>query len=351
MRKSIISLVLLGSVFAAHARADELKLRENVPDQYVVVKGDTLWDISGRFLKQPWRWPEIWRLNKDEIKNPHWIYPGDVIMLDLSDGSPRLRLKRKGEFTNGMAKLSPQVRVEELHQFAVPSIAPSVIEPYLSQPLVVTPEQMKAAPRIAQTEDGRVIIAEGENAYAVGIKDDESTANWQMFRQGRPLYNPDSKDGKELLGYEAVYLGDARALKKDDKVTTLRITSTKQEVLINDRLIPATRQEMFNYVPHAPEFDVKGRVIANYGGVSIGGQYSILILNKGLHDGLEIGHVLALYKKGRPIVKENPRDEAIYTPAERNGLAFVFRVFDRVSYALVTSADRPVELHDEVRKP
>ncbi|MEW9900451.1 LysM peptidoglycan-binding domain-containing protein [Chitinivorax sp. PXF-14] len=352
MRKSIISLVMLGGLLTT-AQADELKLQDNVPDRYVVVKGDTLWDISGKFLKQPWRWPEIWQLNRDEIKNPHWIYPGDVIVLDTSGGTPRLRLVKNGESAgaNGVTVLSPRVRSEELSRFAIPSIAPSVIEPFLSQPLVVSDAQLRNAPRIGETQDGRVIVASGENAYVVGMPTTEVTGTWQVFRPGKALLDPDSKNGKEVLGHEAVYLGDARVLKRDGKVNTIRLVSSKQEVVVGDRLIATNKQEIFNYVPHVPDNDPNGKVISTYGGVSIAGQYSTIVINKGARDGLEPGHVVGLFRHGRLIRKESPSEETLYTPAERNAVAFIFRVFDRVSYALITNTETPVELLDEVHKP
>jgi hypothetical protein len=349
MRRTIISLLLLAGLTSAPARAEELKLADNVPDRYVVVKGDTLWDISGRFLKQPWRWPEIWRLNKDEIKDPHWIYPGDVIVLDYSDGSPRLRLmKQHSSGGSGEVKLSPRIRSEASTGFAIPSIPPSVIEPYLSQPLVVGPDQLKNAPRVAQGPDDRVILSVGEKAYVVGIADNDPNLIWQIYRPGKALTDPDTK---ELLGYEAEYLGDAKLVSQQNKVTTMQILKVKQEITIGDRLVPAHRSEVFSYVPHAPATDFGGKVISAYGGVAEIGQYGIPVINRGARDGVEPGHVLALYKQGRPIKKESAKEETLFTPAEVNGYAFVFRVFDRVSYALIMNVRYPVNVMDEAHKP
>ena len=350
MRRTIISPLLLAGLTGTPASADELKLADNVPDRYVVVKGDTLWDISGRFLKQPWRWPEIWRLNKDEIKNPHWIYPGDVIVLDYSDGSPRLKLlKRQASGSSGgEARLSPRIRSEDRGEFAIRSIAPSAIEPYLSQPLVVGTDQLKTAPRIGQASDDRVVLSPGENAYAVGIPDNESNQIWQVYRPGKALIDPDTK---ENLGYEATYLGDAKLLSQKDQVSTLRILKVKQEINIGDRLVPAHRNEVFSYVPHAPASDFGGKVISTYGGVAEAGQYGVIVVNRGNKDGAEPGHVLALYKHGRKIRKESPKEPDLYTPAELNGYAFVFRTFERVSYALILNVQTPVNVLDEIHKP
>lgn len=349
MRRTIISLLLLAGLTGAPANADELKLADNVPDRYVVVKGDTLWDISGRFLKQPWRWPEIWRLNKDEIKNPHWIYPGDVIVLDFVDGQPRLKLlKGYASGSSGVTKLSPRIRTEERGEFAIRSIAPSAIEPYLSQPLVVGVDQLKSAPRIAQGPDDRVILSLGENAYAVGMNENESNLIWQIYRPGKALIDPDTK---ETLGYEATYLGDAKLQSQKDRVSTLRILKIKQDITIGDRLVPAHRSEVFSYIPHAPANDFGGKIISAYGGVAEVGQYGIVVINRGNKDGAEPGHVVALYKQGRLVQKESPREPDLYTPAEVNGYAFIFRTFERVSYALVMNVQTPVNPLDEIHKP
>ncbi len=350
MRRLIISLLLLGGLAAAPARADELKLAENVPDQYVVVKGDTLWDISGRFLKQPWRWPEIWQLNRDQIKDPHWIYPGDVIVLDFVDGQPRLRLKKGmgGGRSSGEARLSPRIRAEDRGEFAIRSISPSTIEPYMSQPLVVGQNQLKSAPRIAEGPDSRVVLTLGDNAYAVGIAANDPNQIWQIYRPGKQLVDPDNK---EILGHEAEHLGDARLVSQKDGVTTLRILKIKQEITIGDRVMPAQRNEVFSYVPHAPANEPNGKIISSYGGVAEVGQYGVVVVNRGSKDGIEPGHVIALYKRGRPIRKESPSEPDLKTPAEINGHAFVFRTFERVSYALVMNVQTPVNLLDEVHKP
>lgn len=350
MRRTIISLLLLAGLTSTPASADELTIADNAPDRYVVVKGDTLWDISGRFLKQPWRWPEIWRLNKDEIKDPHWIYPGDVIVLDYSDGSPRLRLMKNHSSggSSGEVKLSPRVRSEPSTGFAIPSIAPSVIEPYLSQPLVVGVDQLKGAPRVAQGPDDRVILSVGEKAYIVGIAEGDPNQIWQIYRPGKALTDPDTK---ELLGYEAEYLGDAKLQNQKNGVTTMQILKIKQEITVGDRLVPARRSDVFSYIPHAPTNDFGGKVISAYGGVAEIGQYGIPVINRGSRDGVELGHVLALYKQGRPIKKESAKEPTLTTPAEVNGYAFVFRVFERVSYALIMNVRHPVNVMDEAHKP
>ena len=193
--------------------------------------------------------------------------------------------------------------------------------------------------RIAGRESSRLVV---------GIADNDPNLIWQIYRPGKALTDPDTK---ELLGYEAEYLGDAKLVSQQNKVTTMQILKVKQEITIGDRLVPAHRSEVFSYVPHAPATDFGGKVISAYGGVAEIGQYGIPVINRGARDGVEPGHVLALYKQGRPIKKESAKEETLFTPAEVNGYAFVFRVFDRVSYALIMNVRYPVNVMDEVHKP
>ena len=179
MRKSIIFFLLAFLAYPSWVLAQGgLKLQENAPDRYVVEKGDTLWGIAGKFLKDPWRWAEIWRLNQDQIKNPHRIYPGDVIVLERTGGAAQLALD------GGVIKLGPRLRAEPLPEQAIPSIPPRLIEPFLSQPLVIEEGGLKQAPRIVGTQEGTVYLGAGNVAYVSGIRESKQK-NWQIFRQGR----------------------------------------------------------------------------------------------------------------------------------------------------------------------
>jgi hypothetical protein len=348
MRKSIIFFLF---VFLAHPSwvlaQGELKLQDNAPDRYIVEKGDTLWGIASKFLKDPWRWPEIWRLNQDQIRNPHRIYPGDVIVLDRTKSPAQLAV------SGGTIKLAPQVRVEPLPEQAIPSIPPKFIEPFLSQPLVIEEGGLQQAPRIVGTQEGTVYLGAGNVAYVSGIGESKE-ANWQIFRQGRPLVDPDTN---KTLGFEAIFLGTARVLSLGEPAT-MRIVTSTQEISQGDRLIPAGPAVMNQYAPHPPKSFVSGRIIAVLGGLvnSEGGKNSIVSINKGSLDGLEMGHVLAIMRTGATIPDPQSalsRDYApqIRLPDERYGLAFVFRVFGSVSYALIMDSSRPVVPGDFVRTP
>ncbi|OGA10138.1 MAG: hypothetical protein A2W68_10245 [Betaproteobacteria bacterium RIFCSPLOWO2_02_64_14] len=376
MGKGIISLImLLAPVLPAFA-ASATDLKDNAPDQYTVIKGDTLWSISGRFLNQPWRWPELWKMNQEQIKNPHLIYPGDVLVLDRAGMSLTKR---------DTVKLSPRIRVEPL-QRAVPSIPPATIAAFLSKPLVVGQNELDSAARIVATPDDRVAVGSGEVAYAEGITKERGTA-WQIFRRGDALVDPETK---ETLGYQAIYIGEAR-VRRFGEVSTLDIVKTTQEVYRNDRLLPASKEQpVFAYVPRAPQKTVSGYIVSTYGGLGEAGPKSIVALSKGSKDGLEVGHVLGIYRNERiaryatrtsplfgragpsgndhprPYYPEEitPRDGPLYPrstpvsdsdfakiPQERYGLVMVFRTFDRAAFGLVMEASRPVTLNDVVTNP
>jgi len=392
MPNSIISMILLvGLLYGPFANAASVELQSNMPDRYIVVPGDTLWGLASRFLKDPWRWPEIWGLNEEEIKNPHKIYPGDLIVLERTPDGNRLRLI-KGETVE--ERLSPLVQVEKTEVGAIPSIPVAAIEPFLSQPLVIEKNGLENAPSVLGASDYRVAFSKGDLVYAKDMPKDKGSS-WQIFRPGKTLIDPGpdstltyasrlkeyllltNRDNDaylfdewgrsgELLGYEAIYLGDAKVEKFDD-VSTISIVRSVQEIFQGDRLVLAPPPVFTNYAPHAPDKDIKGRIISVYGGVTEIGQGSIVVLSKGTHDGLEIGNVLAIYSTnqsqtsdGLQVVSRSleigsligsSKREVIELPEERAGLVFVFRVFEKVSYALVMQTTQPIRILDAVQTP
>jgi hypothetical protein len=340
----IISALILAVTAVCASAADPLQLVDNPPDRHVVVKGDTLWDISGKFLKQPWRWPEIWQMNRDQIKNPHLIYPGDVVLLDMSSGSPRLRLGKK--VGAGTGKLQPTVYSKPVQQ-VVPSIPPSAIEPFISQPLVIEDSELNTGVKIVAMQEDRMLVGTGDSFYASGIPD-AAVEKWHVFRKGKPLKDPGT--GK-ILAYEAFFLGNARLLKPGEPAQ-LRVSLAKEEIARGDRLVPAPEPEIISYVPHRPEQDVSARVLGIYGGLREGGANSVVALNVGKNDGMEIGHVVALYRKRVSLdVDDSGRRTETPVPDERYGLAFVFRVFNGISYALVVESSKAVIVGDTARNP
>ena len=344
MQKFIISLICC--LLPAFALAAAPEVRDNAPGRHIVVKGDTLWDISAKFFNDPWKWPQIWGVNKNSIKDPHWIYPGDVIVLDRATGTLRVDTGA-GAGSSGapgvIVKLSPRVRAQESEHNAIPSIPAADIEPFLSRPLVIEKDALSAAPTLVGTYERRVILGNNDIAYAQGLAESNGT-QWQIYRAGKTFLDPDSR---EVLGYEAIYLGEATVEKFAD-ISTIRITKSIQEITKGDRLVQASGELYSNYVPHAPGSLIAARVISIYGGVSEAGQNTVITLNKGRQDGLENGHVLALYRKGE-VIKEKGKTLAL--PDVRYGMLFVFRTFDKVAYALVMQTRLPVELLDSAQTP
>lgn len=336
-------MLLATPVFAQAPR-----IAANAPDTYTVQRGDTLWGISGRFLEQPWRWPEVWRMNQQEIRNPHLIYPGQVIILDRS--GPYLSIGR----VIGEEKLSPQIYSEPLAR-AIPSIPLSEIEPFLTRPLVVDEEQLNGSGLIVATENKRVYMGDGDTIFATNIPAD-GAESWQIFRPAKPLVDPETK---ETLAYEAEFLGIARisdfggtSPNGNPVPATLHIVSAIEEIGPGDRLVQAEQSRVLSYVPRAPELDIEGRLIDIYRGVVETGRHNVVTLNIGATDGVEVGHVLALHRE-RGAVRHavDGRNQTFDLPNKRYGVAFVFRVFDRVSYALVMDTDGHVTIGDSVRRP
>jgi hypothetical protein len=341
MRRIISALLICFSTWAL-AQDKPLELAPDAPDRHIVVPGDTLWGIASMFLKDPFRWPEIWRLNSEDIKNPQRIYPGQVVILDRSNGEqPQLKIGK-------LVKAEPRIYVSS-NTDAIPAIPQNIIEPFLARPLVVESATFENAARIIAFQDGRLSVASGNIVYATEAN--AKATHWQVFRAGKPMIDPDDEDGKKVLGYEADYLGTAR-LVRPGSPSTFEIATSKEEIGSNDYLLPAPPLQIVNYVPHAPAKPIAGRIIKLYGGVGEAGKFSIVSLSRGKQDGLEVGHVLAIYRTGAEV--QNMRDGKTEThrlPEERYGLLFVFRVFDRVSYALIMDAPRPVVEGDTVRNP
>jgi hypothetical protein len=339
MTRIISALILAAAATLCSAAEPPLQLAASAPERHIVVPGDTLWGIAAEFLKEPWRWPEIWRMNREQIKNPNRIYPGDVIVLERdAGGNPLLRVQN--------VKLRPQAYSEAVN-LAIPSIPPNVIEPFVSAPLIVEVNALDNAARIIATQQDRVYLGNGDLAYVENA--DPATQQWQVYRNGKPLYDP--ADPKQVLGYEAFYLGTATQTRPGNPAT-FQVLSAKQEIGRGDRLVPAVRPALIAYVPHRPDKMIDGRIIGVYGGVGVGGRGSIVSLSRGAGDGIEIGHVLAL-ERNRVVVQRDEADRKmnVQIPPERIGLVFVFRTFDRVSYALIVQSEGTVEVNDFVRTP
>lgn len=332
------------------------ELSPTAPDSYTVKRGDTLWGISKLFLKSPWRWPELWGMNLQQIRNPHLIFPGQVLYLDKSNGRARLRLGTP--VGGGTVKLSPRVREGSLDD-AIATVPLHLIEPFFNEAVIFDDsDSLVKAPRIVATQDGRVMVSRGETAYIRG--DTAGRREFRLFREPKPLRDPTTK---EVLGYEGIYVGSADLVKEGAEGTgadgkalivpaTINVSSVRQEAMVGDRLSPVPPREFDSVVPHAPHENLSGQVVAMYGEALTGGQNQVVSLNKGKRDGLERGHVLALWRDGEVLrdVTE-PGKPTIKLPDERHGLLYVFRVFDKMSYALILSAETPVKAADRFTQP
>ncbi|MGH6627436.1 MAG: LysM peptidoglycan-binding domain-containing protein [Burkholderiaceae bacterium] len=350
------------------------ELAPDAPDSYSVQRGDTLWAISRLFLKSPWRWPELWGMNLQEIRNPHRIYPGQQLYLEKKDGRALLRTRQassEGPPTDTV-RVSPRTRFEALADSALPTLQTHLIEPFLAEPVIVDERTLLQAPRIVATQEGRVLLSRGDRAYARGngaapLQDDGkgSPAEYRVFRNAKPLKDPDSG---AVLGYEAQYVGKAQLVRgestretpvRNDKPqvdivpATIDIVSAKEEMRTGDRLLPEPPRQLTSYMPRAPQAETQGRIVSVYGSaVHNAAQNQVVVINRGTSDGIESGHVLAIVKDGQRLVdRTDPGRVQIKLPDERNGLLMVFRPFERLSYALILEITDGVKIGDRVINP
>jgi hypothetical protein len=353
------------------------ELAPNAPDQYTVKSGDTLWAISGLFLKSPWRWPELWGMNMEQVRNPHRIYPGQVLYLEKGDGLARLRmgpLPAGAPTVSETVRVSPRVRFDSLADTGIPTLPPHLIEPFLNEAIIVGAGELDLAPRIVAGPEDRVLISRGDRAYVRGRtgtplveRDPRTIDTFRVFRNATPLRDPLTK---QVLGYEAHYLGAAELVRNESVQpvrmangetvptivpATVDILRNREEIRVGDRLVPEPPRQMTSYVPRAPSQPVvDGSIVSVYGNaVALAGQSQVVVINKGLADGIENGHVLAILKAGARIDDRSQNGEraSIKLPDERNGLLMVFRSFEHLSYALVLEITDVVQVGDRVAAP
>lgn len=343
-KKTLLGL-LLACVAWGIATADVVKLNPDHPDEYVVVKGDTLWDISGRFLAQPWQWPEIWHANP-QIANPHLIYPGDVLTLVYVDGKPRLMLRRGA--SSGTYKLTPEGRVIPLAQ-AIPTIPMDAIKQFLMEPTIVGENELNNAPYIVEHKGEHILSAANNSVYVRGIKNPD-IRQYTVVRKGNEYVDPATG---ELLGYEARFVGSGKLYRTGDP-STIRLIRTTREALIGDRLLPGSEDAFnTNFMPRVPETDINGSILSVLDGVSQIGSNQVVVINKGDREGLKPGHVLDIYQRGETIEDSvtEKRGDTVTLPDEKAGVLMVFRTFEKLSYALVLKASRNINVLDSVRTP
>lgn len=347
LKRTLVGL-FCAAVAASSIAADEstpAQLADNAPDTYVVKRGDTLWGISGMFLKQPWRWPEVWRMNQEQIRNPHLIYPGQIVVLDRN--GPTLSLGRNLG-PNNTIKLSPQVYSTPANS-PITSVPLDAIRSFLVEPLVTEDEDLPGQPTVIAIQEERVLAGTGDIIYGQNLLP-ESPA-WDIYRRGKPIVDP---VGQQVLGYEAQFVATAQVSQpeRDGKAAELKVIAAKQEIISGDRMMPAAKSELLAAPPHSPAKGLQTAVASIYGGVGVGGRNSVIVLAGGHNIGLEPGHVLALSRAGgTTIYRGDGRAQEIALPDTPLGLAYVFRTFNRVSYALVMEANGPVRTGDKAAAP
>ncbi|OGT35623.1 MAG: hypothetical protein A2W28_02480 [Gammaproteobacteria bacterium RBG_16_51_14] len=396
-----ILLVLVLCLPPALLLADTVEINPDHPEKYVVVKGDTLWAISARFLTQPWRWPEIWKGNP-QISNPHLIYPGDIISLSYENGQPVLTVERgTGSVVSGRnVKLSPEIRSDERSD-AIPTIPVDAIRQFLIRPLVVTDEEMDTWPYVVSSYDQHLVASTGNKIYIRGLPEEVSKRRYSIYRKGAAYSNPNKKD-RGILGYEAIHIGDAVLEKEGDPASAI-ITVANREVLAGDRLIAEPEDEVnTTFIPHPPSAEVEGSILSVFDGVSQIGQYQVVVLDVGNDNGVEIGTILGIYQSGYTVqdkagsalkakqedekriefeyqdtstvaealsnfandvrdtkrafdkkfpgfANQRAKYEEVRLPEEYTGVLMVFRTFNNLSYALVMETQGPVHIYDTVR--
>jgi hypothetical protein len=351
------------------------ELAPNAPERYTIKKGDTLWAVSVLFLKSPWRWPELWGMNKVQISNPHLIYPGQTLVLvRTAEGRAVLVLAgNEGKVLSALAaaptappqpaaqapaaaplsvqRVEPRIRdLGDMTKEPIPSIPNRLIEPFLAQPMVVSADDLSRFARIVATPEDRVYLGRGDQAYARGIQD-EAQADFHVFRPARPLFEPNDYEHSKPIAYEAYFLGSAHVVRRGE-VTTLKVVDSRAEIGVQDRLVPIEREPLITYAPHPPARAVQGWLISVYGGIDTVGAQSIVTLDRGARDGLDIGTVLAVNHSGRTVRDTTASSsEFVKLPDERIGQMFVFRVYDSISYALIMTAIGPIKVGDRFTLP
>ncbi len=347
-RIGVTAAAILGVVTAVgQVNQSEIPVNPRHPDRYVVESGDTLWDISALFLQDPWYWPEIWQVNP-QVANPHLIFPGDILSLAYVDGQPVLQLERGIASSGVVERLSPRVRVEQLEQ-AIPTIPTELVRAFLSRAAVIEENRVDELPYIVAHPEG-IVGSAGENVYVRGTSEPVGSI-FDLVHLGDALVDPDTE---EVLGYEGLYVGEGRISRAGDPAT-LALMATTREARRGDYLLQVEDSLPANYFPRAPGGDIEGRIISVISGLSLVGQYQAVVLNRGAVHGLEDGHVLRAFTAGRivedEVAKNRFRGELVQLPDEAAGTMLVFRVFDRMSYALVMEATSDIRVLDVVRNP
>jgi hypothetical protein len=346
----------MGAVLATSqsATAADVQVNPEHPDRYVVVHGDTLWDIAGLFLQDPWYWPEIWQVNQ-QIDNPHLIYPGDVLTLVYVDGQPQIRLERGARADRtiqrgtGDERLSPRIRVEELDS-AITTISAQDIAIFFNRGTVLEKRATKKLPYVVAMRD-HLVAGAGHEVFIRNMSGRVGD-QYNIVRMGEPLIDPDDRD---VVGYQGIYIGEG-TLTATGNPATLFLNETVREAYEGDLIMVVNQNFPLNFFPRPPAQQVSGQIISVIDGVSRIGQYQTVVLNRGSRDGLEPGSVLQVWAASRKVGGRyswtmGKNTKKVRLPPELVGTLMVIRPYDRISYALIMEATSEIRVLYAVRNP
>jgi LysM repeat protein len=325
------------------------------PMHYTVKKGDTLWGIATMYLKDPWLWPEVWVINP-QVPNPHLIYPGDKLALAYgAGGRMEVRLEQAG-----LTRLDPRLRSDPL-QSAIPTIPYSAIASFLSRPTLMSSDEVRHAPYVLAFRDMHQVAGNDIEVYIRNLQAAENS-RFAVMHIGTELRDPD--DGK-VLGYEGIYTGTALVKRSGEPAKAVLIDPAR-ETLAGDRLMSSDNEVPVNFTPSVPTSQVHGNIIDVVGGTDLVGQFYVVAINRGKRHGIEPGTVLAvdqagevvrdLYAGGRSITNSMNGFNSTFVPRvklpdERAGTMLVFKVYDRMSYALIVGASNTIHIGAPVHNP
>lgn len=388
MQKHLIALLCIaGMAVSATTQAAALKVRPNAPQRYVVKSGDTLWDISGKYLYSPWQWSRLWGANRSQIRNPHLIYPGQVLVLRYINGQPRLGFEHTSSDGIPMVKLSPRVR--ETSGYGIPTVNVNFYRMFMKHPQIISRQESAQAPRLITGPDNRILYAPGDRVYAYGLTE---PGRYLTYRINKNITDPDNG---RFLGQEVAFSGivstlphtdsalaarsaEAEADLKDNEYYTrvhplMQLRTQSAQPMVVEEAVSEIRQDdfllkmpegldSFNMMPHAPAQPLQAKVVSIFDGVSEAGQFQTVTLDKGEADGLDKGTVVSLYKRGRQVKvnygnnlirKPKSRDtvELVSIPAEEVGLAMIYRTSENLSSAIILESLTNINIGDTAAEP
>ena len=390
MQQRIITLLCMaGMAISAHTQAASLKIRPNAPQRYVVKNGDTLWGISGKYLYSPWQWNRLWGANRNAIRNPHLIYPGQVLVLRYVNGQPRLGFEHAQTRSDGIPVIKLHPRVRETSGYGIPTVNVNLYRMFMKHPQIIAPEETANAPRLIAGPDNRVLYTQGNRVYAYGLTE---SGRYLTYRVNKNITDPET--GK-FLGQEVVFSGIANTLPytdsalenrtraSDEKLKSneyytqvnkaMKLRTQSAQPLVIEEAVSEIRKDdyllklpegldSFNVMPHAPARPIQAKVVSIFDGVGEAGQFQTITLDKGELDGLDKGTVVSLYKRGRQVrvnlsnnLIRKPKDkdtvELVSIPAEEIGLAMVYRTSDHLASAIILESLNSVSIGDTASEP